>query len=157
MLLGTGCVPDECTADFVVSGALDYTYALRENNSTCTATTNSSASLIVPGGLSWTANDGVELRITLVEGDLTIGTHAAIVSFYSATLSGWFHVDSLTGSGATCLVTITESEIVDWVQEDHRRVSGVLDCDGPLEASADDPPLYISDMSFSVYAGESPF
>jgi hypothetical protein len=162
LLLSAGCVPDECTADFVVSGPFEYTYALRESNSTCTATTTSSASLAVPGGLGWSASDGILLRITLLEGDLSVGTHSAIVLFGSTALGYWDNNGNPLGDPeptTLCSVAITESEIVDWVQEDHRQVSGVVACQGPLLGgkSTDDPPLYISGLSFSVYAGEQPF
>jgi hypothetical protein len=148
LLLVPGCVPDECTVDFVVSGAVDYTYALRSANTECTV--NTTAVPGVPGILSFSANDGAELQITMREDDLTIGTHYADVVFES-TAGSW-----VTAGGSTCLVTITESEFVDWVRDDHRRVSGVMECTGPLTGytgGAGNDDLYITGVSFSVYAG----
>jgi hypothetical protein len=157
LLFVPGCVPDECTIDFVVSGAVDYTYALRSSNTECTVNTTIVPG--VPGILSFSANDGTEMQITLREDDLTIGTHYADVVF-SSTEGSWVTTglgfDPDENLGATCLVTITESEIVDWVRDDHRRVSGVMECTGPLTGSGSgggEDDLYITGVSFSVYAG----
>jgi hypothetical protein len=145
------CETDECSADFVLGGAINYMYAWRFPSTDCSIQS-------VPDVL-WDAEikfeTGSDILIITSLDPLTVGAH--IVDITYSTPTGRWTTDPFDANNPTlCVMTIASVETVNWVQEDHLRITGTVDCgpDGYLtqdELNGAGAELTISNFKFNVY------
>lgn len=150
----TGCgSEDECEVDFLLGNAIDYAYVWRDPSTECELSTT------LPGNISFrTGTSRLEFH---TDDPLTVGTHLAEVTYTSKEGITWSNYDYLgIGSGessAVCVLTILSTERVDWVWEDHQRITGTVDCTTGYLTAQGQPDLSLSSVVFTVYAADDGF
>jgi hypothetical protein len=138
----TGCgSSDECSVNFVLGNAIDYAYVWRDPSTEC-GLDSSSGSIVFRTGTA-----SLEFR---TEDPLVVGSHIGELIYISKEGSIWSNYQS----SAICAMAIVKSETVDWVWEDHQRISGTIACSGHLSSLDGQPSLTVDGVVFSIYAAD---
>jgi hypothetical protein len=145
------CETDECSANFVLGGAIEYMYGWRFPSTDCSI--QSAPDLLTAAEIKFETGSDI-LIITSLD-PLTVGAHVVDISY--STPTGRWTTDPYDANNPTvCVMTIAAAETVDWVQEDHLRIAGTVDC-GPTgyltsdELNGAGATLTISNLIFNVY------
>lgn len=149
LILLPACEPDECSVNFTLGGAIDYQYAWRYPSTDCGVRSTPST---VPAGIEFETS-GNSLEITSGTA-LTVGSHTVEVMYRTIDGNVW-STDPYEGD-SVCLMTISASEVVDWVHEDHRRIAGLVDCTGELLINENgEEPLTVTGLLFNIYTADN--
>jgi hypothetical protein len=144
------CETDECSADFVLGGAINYMYAWRFPSTDCSI--QSAPDSLFDAEIKF-ETDSTGLIISSPN-PLIVGAHAVELTYFTAT--GRWTTDPFDANNPTlCVMTIASVEEVDWVSEDHLRITGTVDC-GPNGYLTNDGQggggdLTITGFVFNVY------
>lgn len=159
-LLGaSGCASEQCDLSLTLGGAIEWAWVWQEPGTTCEINTEALLLTSSSSGAAVRFTHGdtefFEFALPMPLGD---GTFLLDAVTYSQGGQFWTSED-LTGLGgsAICSVSIQGHEVVDWVQHDHHRFTGTLVCDGPLDEIGGDGELFVSAVTFAVYAPEGYF
>jgi hypothetical protein len=151
LVLVPACEPDECSANFVLGGAIGYSYAWRHPSTECGV--RSSPDVLGAGIIFETSGNSLEIT---TQDPLTVGSHIVQLSYHTVDGSSWTTDPFDEVNTSICVMTISASEVVDWVSEDHRRLIGLVDCAGGYltsENNGDD--LTVSALVFNVYTADN--
>jgi hypothetical protein len=138
----TGCGSgDECEVNFVLGNAIDYAYVWRDPSTECGLDSTTGSIVFRTDAASLEFRTGVPL---------VVGAHLGEVIYISKEGLLWTNYEG----SAICSLAIVTSETVDWVWEDHRRITGTVACSGNLSSLDGQPSLSVTDVNFTIYAGD---
>jgi hypothetical protein len=142
----TGCgSADECSVSFELGNAIDYAYVWRDPSTECGLDSTTGSVVFRTDAASLEFRTGVPL---------VVGAHIGEVIYTSPEGLIWTNYQ---GATTICSLAITSSEFVDWVWDDHQRITGNVACSGPLSSLDGEPNLSVSAVSFTVYAADDGF
>lgn len=141
------CEPDECTLSMGLGGEFDVIWEWRYPGTECFVTP--AATAIDAAGFKLDNELGNSLTVSSAN-PLAAGTSFVDVTYTAGYIDSW----TTDGSGTGCQLIVTNYEFVDWVRNDHYRMSGQLVCVDPLINPDDGSEVWLSNVTFSLYATE---
>jgi hypothetical protein len=157
LLFVAGCEPDECdlALAYNIAGIGNHAITWAAPSAECSVSNES----VLGGTIEWSL-DNAQFRFRS-PGVLGIGVHLVTVTYRDSAGKTWY---STAGSGSippsTCVATIVEWELVDWVVDDHYRIRGMVTCPGPLldtdigDLGSAQRLQFMQDVTFNVYVGK---
>jgi len=159
----TACEPDECDVNFAyeanVGGVANlFAYVWRYPTTDCSLTTGLGTGGSSFGGTTISyVNGDQSLTIALPVGGLQEGAHVVQIIYMDDDRRTWSSTTGgLPGEVASgCVAALETVESVDWMIDDHMRISGVVQCAGPLIRVAQlgsSELLRFSELRFNIYS-----
>ena len=144
LLMSAGCESEECDVTMLLGGALEQQWEWTEATTDCRVFSDPAIGTHVTY-----EHGGQMLEFIIPSAIFQPGAYPLTILNYESGGQAW----QLQDSSNNCIVDVEAYELVDWVRDDHHRFNGTIMCSGPLVEAIDDSELTLSNVTFSIYAG----